>query len=94
MGSIVEFTCRSCGYSSGSLSVGWGRAGRTRYWGGLGVCATCKRLCVVDLANKQDMHRCEECQGALQLLEGLAADIPCPACNGTILRTNNLGVWN
>lgn len=57
------------------------------------MCPTCKRVCVVDLASKQDMHRCEECQGALQLLEGLAQDIPCPTCN-TILRTNNLGVWN
>jgi hypothetical protein len=65
MGSIVELNCKTCGYSSGNLSVGWGRAGRTR----------------------------EECQGALQLLEGLAQDIPCPSCN-TVLRTTNLGVWN
>src|SRR5205085_4920438 len=27
MGSIVEFNCRSCGFTSGNLSVGWGKAG-------------------------------------------------------------------
>ncbi len=93
MGSIVEFNCRSCGFTSGNLSVGWGKAGRTRFWGGLGVCSTCKRLSVVDLAVKLDMHRCKECQSQLTLLEGVAQDIPCPACN-TILRSTNLGIWN
>ena len=33
MGSIVEFNCRSCGFTSGNLSVGWGKAGRTQVLG-------------------------------------------------------------
>jgi phage FluMu protein Com len=89
MGSIVEFNCQGCGFTTGDLRVGWGRAGRTRFWGGLGVCATCKRLSVVDLAAKLDTHRCQECQGQLQLLEGMAQDIPCPECS-RVLRTTNL----
>ena len=93
MGTIVEFNCQGCGFTSGSLSVGWGKAGRTRFWGGLSLCPACKRLSVVDLATKQDVHRCPECQGQLQLLEGLAQDIPCPACS-KILRSKSLGVWN
>jgi hypothetical protein len=93
MGSIVEFNCQSCGFTTGDLRVGWGRAGRTRFWGGLGTCAACKRLSVVDLAAKLDTHRCQECQGQLQLLEGMAQDIPCPECT-RVLRTTNLGVWN
>jgi hypothetical protein len=93
MGSIVEFNCRSCGFTTENLRVGWGKEGRTRFWGGLGVCPTCKRLSVVDLAAKLDMHRCKECQGQLTLLEGLAQDIPCPECSKT-LRSTNLGVWN
>jgi predicted RNA-binding Zn-ribbon protein involved in translation (DUF1610 family) len=92
MGSIVEFNCPSCGFSSGTLSVGWGRAGRTRFWGGLGTCSTCKSLAVVDLAAKLDVHRCRECQGQLTLIEGVASDIPCPSCN-KILRSRNLGLW-
>ncbi|TMA72073.1 MAG: hypothetical protein E6J72_20800 [Deltaproteobacteria bacterium] len=93
MGSIVEFTCRSCGFTTEHLRVGWGKEGRTRFWGGLGVCPACKRLSVVDLSAKLDMHRCKECQGQLTLLEGLAQDIPCPECSKT-LRSTNLGVWN
>jgi len=93
MGSIVEFSCPRCGYKSGDLRVGWGREGRTRFWGGLGVCAACKRISVVDLAAKLDMHRCDQCQAQLQMLEGTAQDIPCPECT-RILRSQNLGVWN
>jgi len=93
MGSIVEFRCGGCGFTSGELRLGWGKEGRARFWGGLGHCPTCKRLSVVDLASKQDMHRCQECQGQLQLLEGMAQDIPCPACS-KILRTQNVSVWN
>jgi hypothetical protein len=33
MGSIVEFNCQGCGFTTGDLRVGWGRAGRTRFWG-------------------------------------------------------------
>ena len=55
------------------------------------VCPACKRLSVVDLSAKLDMHRCKECQGQLTLLEGLAQDIPCPECSKT-LRSTNLGV--
>ena len=88
MGSIVEFNCQGCGFTTGDLRVGWGRAGRTRFWGGLGTCAACKRLSVVDLAAKLDTHRCQECQGQLQLLEGMAQDIPCPECS-RVLRTTN-----
>src|SRR6185295_9783714 len=72
MGSIVEFNCRSCGFTTENLRVGWGKEGRTRFWGGLGVCPTCKRLSVVDLAAKLDMHRCKECQGQVTWLDGLS----------------------
>ena len=68
MGSIVEFNCRSCGFTTENLRVGWGKEGRTRFWGGLGLCPACKRLSVVDLSAKLDMHRCKECQGQLTLL--------------------------
>ena len=93
MGSIVEFRCQSCGFTSGNLRVGWGKAGRARFWGGLGLCSACKRLAVVDLATRQDVHRCEQCQGQLQLLEGTAQDIPCPSCS-KVLRPKSVDIWN
>src|SRR5207245_1250003 len=34
MGSIVEFTCRSCGFTTEHLRVGWGKEGRTRFLAG------------------------------------------------------------
>ena len=80
-------------FTSENLRVGWGKEGRTRFWGGLGLCPACKRLSVVDLSAKLDMHRCKECQGQLTLLEGLSQDIPCPECT-KVLRSTNLGVWN
>jgi predicted RNA-binding Zn-ribbon protein involved in translation (DUF1610 family) len=91
MGSIVEFNCRSCGFTSENLRVGWGKGAHPVL--GDSPVSTCKRLSVVDLAAKLDTHRCQECQGQLQLLEGMAQDIPCPECT-KVLRSTNLGVWN
>src|SRR5437016_14598642 len=38
MGSIVAYKCPSCSYATEQLSVGWGKAGRAKFWGGLAVC--------------------------------------------------------
>src|SRR5437867_3513390 len=35
MGSIVAYKCPSCSYATEELSVGWGKAGRAKFWGGL-----------------------------------------------------------
>jgi phage FluMu protein Com len=101
MGSIVEFTCPACNFATGKLSVGWGRAGREAYWGGLGVCPACKEIAVVDLASRpvdqagrQDSRRCPKCQGLITLLEGMSQDIPCPRCGARALQRGHLGVWN
>src|SRR5438045_8439149 len=63
MGSIVEFSCRSCGFTTENLRVGWGKEGRTRFWGGLGVCPAGTPLTVVDLTAKPGTHRSQQAQG-------------------------------
>ena len=100
MGSVVEFTCSACGFTTGKLSVGWGRAGREAFWGGLGVCPSCRDIAVVDLASRpvdragrHDSRRCAKCNGPMTLLEGTSQDIPCPQCARVLARAN-LGVWN
>ena len=100
MGSLVQFTCPACGFGTGKLSVGWGRAGREAYWGGLGVCPACREVVVVDLASRapdragrHDSRRCPSCSGPVTLLEGTSQDIPCPHC-AKVLERANLGVWD
>jgi predicted RNA-binding Zn-ribbon protein involved in translation (DUF1610 family) len=83
MGSVVEYRCPACAFSSGRLSLGWGKAGRTSYWGGLALCEACKTLSVVDLADTRSDRRdrrCGQCQGLLKLLEGIAHTLGCPQC--------------
>ena len=35
MGSLVVYRCGSCSFATDRLQIGWGKAGRARYWGGL-----------------------------------------------------------
>lgn len=96
MGSLVEYRCRGCGLETGKLKVGWGKAGRASYWGGLAVCEACKDLGVIDLSDpKVDRRdrRCAHCNGPLKMLEGIAADVPCPRCSSMLL-FQNLGGWS
>ncbi len=96
MGSVVEYRCPACAFSSGRLSLGWGKAGRASYWGGLALCEGCKALSVVDLAVTQSDRRdrrCERCHGLLKLLEGIAEELGCPQC-GKTLRHSTIGSWD
>ena len=73
MGSIVAYKCTSCNYATEQLSVGWGKAGRAKFWGGLAVCAECKDLLVLDLAEQRADRRdrrCAKCNGPVKLIEG------------------------
>jgi len=96
MGSVVEYRCAACSFSTGRLSVGWGKAGRASFWGGLALCEACKDLNVIDLADtradRRD-RRCATCNGPLKLYEGIAERIACPRCGGA-LRCANLGSWS
>lgn len=89
MGTTVAYRCSGCAFETGALSVGWGRAGRGRFWGVLGHCAGCKTLTVVDLADvrpEERDHRCKTCNGLMKLLEGIAVNVPCPRCGATLER--------
>ena len=95
MGSVVAYHCGSCSFSTGDLSVGWGKAGRKAFWGGLARCEPCKEVGVVDLsAAELDFRgrRCGHCGGALTLIEGIATSIPCPRCNAR-MAYGALGKW-
>jgi DNA-directed RNA polymerase subunit RPC12/RpoP len=95
MGSLVAYRCGACEFATEQLQVGWGKAGRARYWGGLAVCAECKDLTVVNLSearvDRRD-RRCARCNGALKMLEGTSEAIPCPRC-GARLRHSVVGSW-
>lgn len=96
MGSLVEYRCPTCKYESGTLQVGWGKAGRARYWGGLALCAACRQVMVVDLSDtKVDRRdrRCATCNGPVKLLEGIAERVGCPHC-GAALVPENRGGWS
>jgi hypothetical protein len=96
MGSIVQFVCPTCRYATGELQVGWGKAGRAKYWGGLAVCAACKEIRLVDLSDpKVDRRdrRCAECNGPLKMIEGMAERVPCPFC-ATPLEAGHKGSWS
>jgi hypothetical protein len=96
MGSIVAYKCPSCSFATEQLTVGWGKAGRARFWGGLAVCGECKDLTVIDLAetraDRRD-RRCARCNSPLKLIEGTIDSIACPRC-GTTLRHATLGSWS
>ena len=96
MGSIVSYRCGSCGFATEQLKVGWGKAGRGEYWGGLAVCPECKDLTAVNLAEPRGERRdrrCARCNGPLRLLEGTAERIACPHC-GQGLRSTMAGSWS
>ena len=94
MGMIVEYRCRICTFSSGHLSVGWGKAGRQQFWGGLARCSPCKSIRVVDLTRKNVDRgsRCVQCDGPLTLLEGTSESVECPHC-GRSMNHASLGTW-
>jgi hypothetical protein len=95
MGSVVEYRCDACAFSTGKLSVGWGKAGRGRYWGGLARCTPCKAVEVVDLSSAEPDfggRRCGHCGGSVTLLDGMSTRIPCPRCN-VPMEHARLGSW-
>ena len=96
MGSILTYRCPSCAYATPQLNVGWGKAGRAAYWGGLALCPACKELGVVNLgetrAERRD-RRCTRCNGPLKLIEDTGDTIPCPQCGKGLLHTT-VGSWN
>jgi hypothetical protein len=94
MGSIVEYRCTACTFATGHLSVGWGKAGRRRFWGGLARCSPCKKIGVIDLTttNIDRGGNCVQCGGLLTLLEGISQSIECPRC-GTAMHHAPLGTW-
>jgi hypothetical protein len=95
MGSVVEYACVPCAFSTGRLSIGWGKAGRGRFWGGLARCEVCKELSVVNLAERppdRGDRKCVSCNGPLKLLEGMAEAVACPHCSKP-LRHSTLGSW-
>jgi predicted RNA-binding Zn-ribbon protein involved in translation (DUF1610 family) len=96
MGSIVAYKCPSCEFATEQLNVGWGKAGRAKFWGGLALCAECKDLTAIDLSESRTDRRdrrCARCNGPLKLIEGTVDRIPCPRC-GAGLRQANLGSWS
>ncbi len=96
MGSLVEFRCPTCSYHTGKLQVGWGKAGRASYWGGMALCEACKDVVVVDLSDTRTDRRdrrCGHCNGPLKLIEGIAERVACPQC-GAALKQSNLGSWS
>ncbi len=96
MGSVVEYRCPTCAFVSGKLQVGWGKAGRASYWGGLALCEACKEISVIDLSDKRvdrRDRRCTHCNGLLKLLDGLAERIKCPQCSA-VLTYASAGSWN
>jgi predicted RNA-binding Zn-ribbon protein involved in translation (DUF1610 family) len=96
MGSLVEYRCPSCAYATGKLTVGWGKAGRASYWGGLALCEACREVRVIDLsdsrADRRD-RRCAQCNGPLKMIEGISERVSCPQC-GAALTAGNLGNWS
>ncbi|MGH7818477.1 MAG: hypothetical protein ACREQ9_01770 [Candidatus Binatia bacterium] len=96
MGSVVEFQCCTCTYSTGRLQVGWGKTGRAAFWGGLARCEPCGQLGVVDLAAARGAYReeprCAQCKRPLTLIEGTSVNVPCPRCRGP-LRHATVGTW-
>jgi len=96
MGSVVAYRCPSCTFATEQLSIGWGKAGRARFWGGLALCVACKEIMVVNLAESRADRReqkCGRCNGPLKLIEGTADTIACPQC-GKALKHATVGSWS
>ena len=96
MGSVVAYRCPTCGFATEQLSIGWGKAGRARFWGGLALCVACKDIVVVNLADSRTDRRdqkCTRCNGPLKLIEGTADSIPCPQC-AKPFRAAIVGSWS
>ena len=95
MGSVVEYRCTSCAFTTGRLSIGWGKPGRQAFWGSLAACGECKQFSVVNLTNRsvdRKDSRCEKCNGLLTLFEGISVNIPCPYCRSA-MRHGALETW-
>ena len=82
MGSIVEYKCPTCRFTTGELTIGWGKAGRREFWGGLARCVPCREIGVVNLSVGRDERdrRCGRCNGSLALIDGVQASVACPNC--------------
>ena len=96
MGSIVEYHCPACSFATGRLQVGWGKAGRASFWGGLALCEACKDISVIDLSDKRvdrRDRRCAQCNGLLKLLDGIAERIKCPRCTASLTYAG-AGSWD
>jgi len=97
LGSVVEYRCVACSFSSGELRLGWGKSGRSSFWGGLVRCDPCGELGVMDIAasrasTDRELH-CANCRGLLTLIEGTSVSVPCPRCRAT-LRYETVGTWS
>jgi len=96
MGSVVAYRCGACTYATQQMQIGWGKAGRARYWGGLALCPACKEIEVVNLSESRGDRRetkCTRCNGPIRLIEGMADAIACPKC-GKALQQSALGSWS
>jgi predicted RNA-binding Zn-ribbon protein involved in translation (DUF1610 family) len=96
MGSVVVYRCSACNFSTDKLSVGWGKAGRGEFWGALAVCAACRQVIAVNLAEKvadRSDRRCTQCNAPVKLIEGTVERVPCPQC-GKALGHETVGVWS
>src|SRR5437867_7971518 len=95
MGSVVQYRCAGCDFSTAQLAIGWGKAGRARFWGGLALCTACQELTVADLVDRRPdrrEHPCARCNAPLALLEGISQKVKCPRC-GAALRHTTIGSW-
>jgi hypothetical protein len=96
LGSVVQYRCGACSFSSGELRLGWGKAGRASFWGGLFRCDPCGELTVSHIAARGNTNReprCAKCGGLLAPLEGTSVTIPCPGCR-RMLRHETVGTWD
>ena len=96
MGSVVKFRCPACSFSTEELRVGWGKAGRATFWGGLARCDGCQEMSVADLSRRRatrEEPRCGHCNAVLALIEGTLVSSPCPRCRKP-LEHENVGTWS
>jgi len=96
MGSVIEYHCEACRFSTGELRLGWGKAGRATLWTGLAHCEPCKDIGIADLNLRRTTGgdpRCPRCNGLFKLIEGTSVTVPCPRCQGS-LRHETIGTWS
>jgi len=96
MGSVIEYRCGQCQYTTGPLRVGWGKAGRGAFWGAVGFCPACKELISVDLSDprveRRSDRRCSRCNGPVKVVEGTEM-ARCPQCGAPLKRAPQ-GTWD